>query len=652
MAEVIDFNDAGPQSPALIKNDRLDKIKSALDSRATSFVQELFGAARIMRGEARVGSLQGEAGESLWIGLSGDKSGQWIDHATGEKGGDLISLYAAAEGLDLKSDFLRIMDDLEGMLGLSQTPPKATLRRIAREAHKDEAPKLQEGLPAPSMTWYYHDEVSGLIATVDRFDKENGSKTYRPWDAAVGRYAMPAIRPLYNIPGIILSEPVVLVEGEKCADVLIQLGWAATTAMGGARAPLDRTDWGPISGKRIIVWADNDIPGQQWEKSVSEYLANLGCTVTKVKIPSSSPHKWDVADAIKQENGAALARQLLQEAVDAQSAPKPQRFKILSLDQLNELDPPEWMVDNYLPEFGFSVMYGPSASFKSFVALDLALHIAHEKPWCGRQTTRKAVIYIAAEGGFGLQKRAMAWHAQHKLPVATNVFVLPSVVDLIDPAVDIDPLMAQLDDYQGLDIGLIVVDTLARAFVGGDENATKDMNVFVANCDRIRSRFNCLVMAIHHSGKDEAKGARGSSVLRAATDTEISVKRIEGTNRVTISCKKQKEAEEAGDIQMDAVGVPVVNKYGEISGSLVLREISDKASAKRKIGVVERSILEAVEGISVGLTFSELVRKTNNRKSSIARSLISLISSGLVVQEGDVYTLATENETSRETNDE
>jgi hypothetical protein len=75
----------------------------------------------------------------------------------------------------------------------------------------------------------------------------------------------------------------------------------------------------------------------------------------------------------------------------------------------------------------------------------------------------------------------------------------------------------------GVDVGMIVIDTLARAMTGGNENSTQDMGLLVANGDILRDRFDANVIWVHHSGKNEARGARGSSALQAATDTEIEI---------------------------------------------------------------------------------------------------------------------------------
>jgi hypothetical protein len=67
----------------------------------------------------------------------------------------------------------------------------------------------------------------------------------------------------------------------------------------------------------------------------------------------------------------------------------------------------------------------------------------------------------------------------------------------------------------------LIVDTLSRAMAGGDENSPVDMGRIVAAADRFRAMTGAHFTYVHHTGKDAARGARGHSLLRAATDTEI-----------------------------------------------------------------------------------------------------------------------------------
>lgn len=110
------------------------------------------------------------------------------------------------------------------------------------------------------------------------------------------------MRPLYNIPGILRSDKVILVEGEKCAETLIEKEITATTAMFGANAPIDRTDWTPLRGKHVIIWPDNDEAGNKYAKNAEKKLLELGvASLATLRVPPDKLRSWDAADAV-QEN--------------------------------------------------------------------------------------------------------------------------------------------------------------------------------------------------------------------------------------------------------------------------------------------------------------------------------------------------------------
>jgi hypothetical protein len=187
------------------------------------------------------------------------------------------------------------------------------------------------------------------------------------------------------------------------------------------------------------------------------------------------------------------------------------------------------LVKDLLDEGSMSVIYGPSNVGKSFFVLDLAFHIAAQWEWRGHKIKQAGcVLYIAAEGGYGIANRIAALKLHHGLAEDNDVplAVIPCPVNLLDPEADIPNLLRLMDDVEGqldMPVILVIVDTLSRAMVGGDENGAPDMSAFVANVDRIRQE-GPHVLIVHHSGKDVAKGARGHSSLRAAIDTEIELK--------------------------------------------------------------------------------------------------------------------------------
>jgi len=192
---------------------------------------------------------------------------------------------------------------------------------------------------------------------------------------------------------------------------------------------------------------------------------------------------------------------------------------------LDEAESP--LVAGLLDEGAMSVMYGESNIGKSFVALDIAFHIATGRPWNGRETKRGLVIYVAAEGGKRFGKRLAALRHQFGEEADAAKFALvSSPIDLRSSSGDTKALVEMIREAEthfGEKAAHIVIDTASRAMAGGDENSSVDMGALVKHCDQIREVVSAHLMMIHHTGKDRAKGARGHSLLRAATDTEIEI---------------------------------------------------------------------------------------------------------------------------------
>ncbi|TXN21538.1 AAA family ATPase [Methylobacterium sp. WL9] len=196
------------------------------------------------------------------------------------------------------------------------------------------------------------------------------------------------------------------------------------------------------------------------------------------------------------------------------------------------------LVEDLLDQGAMSVLFGESNTGKTFVATDLAYHVASGRDWGGKSTSKGVVVYIAAEGGAGARKRAAALKRKYG-PCAGFRFIL-SPVDLRNPNADLKPLLELLGAIDG--IVLIVIDTLSRALAGGDENSSIDMGALVQHFDLIRTVTGAHLLVVHHTGKIAARGARGHSLLRAATDTEIEI--TEGQIRVT----KQRDLEKCSAV--------------------------------------------------------------------------------------------------------
>lgn len=188
-----------------------------------------------------------------------------------------------------------------------------------------------------------------------------------------------------------------------------------------------------------------------------------------------------------------------------------------------------YLVKGWIDRGAFSVVYGESNVGKTFFALDMAMHVAAGHDWHGSRVPRGdrhagRVVYVAGEGGHGIRNRIEAIrrerrHLIDEVECDGDFILMPTMLDMTGSD-DALHLVTALKDGE-ICPGLIVIDTLAMAFGGGDENTAKDMGVFVQNCRMIREATGAHVMIVHHSGKDSTRGARGSNSLRGAADTEI-----------------------------------------------------------------------------------------------------------------------------------
>mgnify|MGYP001171880374 CR=1 FL=1 len=195
-----------------------------------------------------------------------------------------------------------------------------------------------------------------------------------------------------------------------------------------------------------------------------------------------------------------------------------------------------YLVKGWLDQSALSVLYGPSNSGKSFLALDLAHHVAKGRTWGSRRVNRGRVLYIAAEGGGGFANRVSALDDP-------EFFVLSIPITLTGTESAAGPLaevLQHLAAVGGSGFDLIVIDTMARVMGGRDENAAPDIADLVRNLDLIRRVTGAHVMLVHHTGKDTGRGARGHSSLRAAIDTEIELSR-DDVGQITAEVTKQRD---------------------------------------------------------------------------------------------------------------
>jgi hypothetical protein len=246
------------------------------------------------------------------------------------------------------------------------------------------------------------------------------------------------------------------------------------------------------------------------------------------------------------------------------------RLKLWTVEEMSKLPPPEWLIDGLIELESLCLLFGPQKEGKSFLAIDWALSVATGVEWMGHTVKQGPVIYIAGEGGRGIYPRIAAWEREHSGVDLSAVCFSLQPVRLLNKA-DMSAFFTSLDSLNRKP-SLVVIDTLSRAFVGGDENSTQQMSLLVEAADSIKRHTSGTVLLVHHTTKSRKDGQhrppeRGSSVLSGAVETMIRVAK-DADDRLTISCEAQKNAEQFKDFYLDLVSRE--DPFGNVMKSAVL----------------------------------------------------------------------------------
>jgi hypothetical protein len=337
---------------------------------------------------------------------------------------------------------------------------------------------------------------------------------------------------------------------------------------------------------------------------------------------SGTTQRWDVCcteSCTPADVGAAVGLRFAHEA--ATNAPPsrrtdpPLRDRLLNRAQLGQLPKPEPLIADTVDQRTVALLAGYWGTGKSFVSQAWAGSVATGTPWMGRPALAGRVLYLAAEGAHGLDARWTAWECgwRHTIP-AERLTVLPAPVNLLDAAA--------VDELCGLVAGhaLVVVDTLARCMVGGDENSAKDMGMAVDSLYRLREATgDGTVVVVHHTGKDKTT-TRGSSALEAGVDT---VYMTEGDARLMkLTRTKRKEGPREDTLQ------------------LKLSPVLDSAVVASALGVDMAPSAEQLMSVfmsgfhSTGASKAELRAVAGMASATFHRALNVLLKAGLLVNTG------------------
>jgi phage/plasmid primase-like uncharacterized protein len=404
-------------------------------------------------------------------------------------------------------------------------------------------------------------DSDGALASLQYIDAEGG-KLYHPGGSVGGKFCLIGT---LDVPGVLY-----VAEGFATAATIHEVSGRPVVVAYSASNLVPVT--GTLrdlygQGQDIVIVADNDASG------VGQKYAEQACAKYGVRMvmPSIQGDANDYAQA-----GHDLAG-LLNPQADKTMLDK---LKVVFGDSLStDYEAPNELVENFLTIGGMAVLYGDSNSGKTFFALSLAAHIASGQPFFNRQIDPGLVVYLASEAPGSIRSRMQAIK-KHFGCSLENLAMVPVPLNFYanqGDANDVIELVKTIEQIKGQPVRLIIGDTLARMSAGANENSGEDMGPVMARFDAVASATGAAMLIIHHNGKDQAKGARGWSGIRAHIDTEIEVMEKDGVRSATIT--KQRELPGKGEtiyFRLEVVEMGIT-KFGKPATTCVA--VSDESAS-------------------------------------------------------------------------
>lgn len=330
--------------------------------------------------------------------------------------------------------------------------------------------------------------------------------------------------------------------------------------------------------------------------------ANIADFAAKVKRAALDRR---IDDAMKGGDRRAVYNLMVEQDRLKERLKKPaQKSRFVRLSEMGDRPPAiDWLIKGYLVSDTTAQLFGDPGCGKSFIALDMALSIATGQDWRGHATKGSPVFYIAGEGLQGLQRRKEAWLRYHEVTDRSAPFWLSKGATALSDPGQLAALIADIDAAiagSGLP-SLMVIDTVARNFGGGDENSTQDMSAFIVALDTLRERYRCCILLVHHTGHADKTRARGSIALLGSLDAEYRIEKT-GLDEKTIQMvsTRQKDNDDPPNLAwtLTRYDLPWADEDGQPLNSAVLipnDSVPVTKPVKEKMGSQQRRALETLQ---------------------------------------------------------
>lgn len=444
----------------------------------------------------------------------------------GDDGRALLHCHAGCASADV----VRALGMEERDLFVRDDHPVAPTRKLETERKPVKTyPTADAALAAYNLgtrdvTHQYEDADARVVGVIGRWERDDG-KQIRPVSLIDGAWrleAMPSPRPLYRVSQLADSDTIVVVEGEKCADVAVRIGYAGTTSAGGSHGA-HKTDWSIAKGKRVIVLPDRDDAGEAYAKAVVALAQSAGAT--DVCIVRLWEHEaWaglkeggDLDDVLLMEHDDTMIVKDRLDMLIEQAEPieRPKLEAIAGapvLRRMSEVEakPVEWLWKHRIPMGRLTLFSGRPGCGKSFLTLDAAARVSNGTPWPdGSPCLQGTALLLSAEDNDAdtIKPRLEACGADASKVISMAGVYLSSQdgkdrhalftlnnISTLEQALQTEP-----------DIKLIVIDPIG-SYLGEKTDAYRDNEVraVLDPLAKLAERYNVAVVIVAHNRKGVA----------------------------------------------------------------------------------------------------------------------------------------------------
>lgn len=311
----------------------------------------------------------------------------------------------------------------------------------------------------------------------------------------------------------------------------------------------------------------------------------------------------------------------------------------------------KWCLPGLLPQQCTAALYGPTATGKTFVGLHLALCRAAALPWFGAKLEPGTVVYLAGEDRPGVEARAVAAARHMSLPLEDLAFefLSPGPIHADGWAASLSEALREIEGRQEQPLAAVFLDTMGSVFGGRSQDDAAQMTLATDAMQAVAERFRCAFVAVHHTGKEEARGLRGSQVLKDRVDTVIALGRLKAGDGISISVEKQRNGPSGfsmtcrlddADVDLGGGHVERTRIVADLAMATVAPPSAPVNDAPAALSADERVALDALKAAPAPITVRNLAVLTKDallarkpRADGAVRTAISHVKKQLLAKQ-------------------